>query len=126
MEHFCYVLYNDAGLTYNGYTVNTERRIRQHNKELVGGAKYTGRHQGWKYLYIITSPQFTKNTALSFEWSVKYPTNKRPRPRQYSSPKGRIESLKLVLNNPKFSGLDIDLVYCDPLYVEMIKNMQAT
>ena len=109
--HYCYVIYNDQGLTYNGYTVDPARRLRQHNKEIKGGAKYTSRHSGWKYLYIVTSPQFTKNTALSFEWSVKYPNNKRPRPKQYSSVHGRLESLQLVLRNPKFAGLDIDLVY---------------
>lgn len=121
-QHYCYVLYNDSGKTYNGYTINTSRRLRQHNGELVGGAKYTSRYNGWKFLYIITSTQFTKNTALSFEWSIKYPTNKRPRPTEYSTPEGRIKSLGLVLDNPKFSELKFDLVYCDPSYITLFKN----
>ena len=36
-SHSCYILYNQNGLTYNGYTVNFKRRIRQHNGEIKGG-----------------------------------------------------------------------------------------
>lgn len=109
--HILYILYDTKGRTYNGYTVNLQRRLRQHNREICGGAKYTTSKVSpmncWKVLLTITSPRLLdKNVALSLEWSIKYPTNKRPRPRQYSTPKGRIESLPHVFNNPKFTHLE--------------------
>ena len=38
---YVYLLKSTKGTTYVGATVNLERRLRQHNKELVGGAKAT-------------------------------------------------------------------------------------
>ena len=40
---FVYLLQSSDGATYVGATVNLERRLRQHNKELVGGARATSR-----------------------------------------------------------------------------------
>ena len=58
--------------TYLGITNNLERRIRQHNGELSGGAKYTYSFRGigkWKYHLYISN--LTKSEALSIERSVK-------------------------------------------------------
>lgn len=103
-----YILYNDdSNATYNGYTTDYERRLRQHNGELVGGAKGTSRHRGkWKFLAIITSPQFTKESAMSFEWYVRYPTKKKPRPDEYKGPQGRLKGLDLVLAMDKFKEFE--------------------
>ena len=42
---YCYILRNSSEkygkLTYNGSTNNPYRRLRQHNQEIVGGARYT-------------------------------------------------------------------------------------
>ena len=40
--HYCYFL-QSKNRTYNGYTVDLHRRLRQHNGELAGGAKVTTR-----------------------------------------------------------------------------------
>lgn len=42
--------------TYVGVTTDPKRRLRQHNGEIVGGAKYTTRTKGgtWKFLYRIS------------------------------------------------------------------------
>ena len=39
---FVYLLTATNGNTYVGATVDLQRRLRQHNKELVGGAHATG------------------------------------------------------------------------------------
>lgn len=57
--------------TYVGITNNTARRLRQHNGEIVGGAKYTTRTKGgvWRFLYIISGfPD--GSTAAKWEWRL--------------------------------------------------------
>jgi predicted GIY-YIG superfamily endonuclease len=122
--HSCYILQNERGQTYNGYTVDFERRLRQHNCEIKGGAKYTCNKGPWCYLLTIESEHLTKNMALSLEWSIRYPTNHRPRPRKFSSPKGRVESLPLVLGNPKFAGIPMRIRVA-PDHVEALRGLCA-
>lgn len=109
--HYCYILYNDNNnKTYNGYTVNPLRRIRQHNSEIKGGAKYTTKSKvEWKYLLIIESEQFDKNNALCFEWMLKYPTRKKPKPREFQGIMGRLKSLPLVLSYEKFENMNFKI-----------------
>jgi putative endonuclease len=107
MVNYCYILANACNQTYNGYTNNLSRRVRQHNSEIKGGARYTCGKGPWEYIAVITCDDeaFTMRRALSLEWSIKYPTNKRPRPREYQGASGRINSLSLVFSNPKFADL---------------------
>lgn len=118
-RHYCYIIYNDIdGTTYNGYTNNIARRLDQHNGVLRGGARSTRKRAGhWRYLAIVTAEGLDKRTALSLEWHVRYPTNKKPRPRAFSGPKGRLESLPLALQNPKFSAFEFE-VYVDEPFVD--------
>lgn len=108
-DNACYVLFNATNAaTYNGYTVDVRRRLRQHNGELAGGARATSREVArgvtWQLLCVVTSPVFDKHTALSFEWHVKRPTGARRRPPAFSGPLGRLNSLRLVFDNPKFAA----------------------
>lgn len=57
--HGCYLLVSRnpfcKGKTYIGYTVNPNRRIKQHNDGiLAGGAKKTSGHGPWYALYSVT------------------------------------------------------------------------
>ena len=75
---FVYLLVCDSA-TYVGATVDLNRRLRQHNKELVGGAHYTGRKvaQGhlWKrHCYVSGFPDW--QATLQFEWRWKQLTRK--------------------------------------------------
>lgn len=125
---YCYILYNtnvnENKKTYNGYTVNLQRRIRQHNGEIKGGARYTSNNATgqWKYLVVIHSPEFSKHSALSMEWHVKYPNNKRPRPSMFQGVIGRLNSLPLVFNNPKFVNMSFT-VTVDPQYVAHVTDL---
>jgi predicted GIY-YIG superfamily endonuclease len=68
-----YILINTShNKTYVGITNNITRRIRQHNSELVGGAKYTTSNKGlgeWKYYGLIENVE--KRLALSLEKKIK-------------------------------------------------------
>jgi len=59
-----YIIAND-GLTYAGVSPYPERRLRQHNSELKGGAKYTtSKGPGWQHVCLISG--FNKIQALQF------------------------------------------------------------
>ncbi len=71
---FVYLLVCDDGSTYIGATVNLDRRLRQHNKEIKGGAHATSRkvEQGqiWtRHCYISGFPDW--QSTLQFEWRWK-------------------------------------------------------
>ena len=123
--HICYILHNPRDQTYNGYTCNPQRRIRQHNSVIKGGARFTSGKGPWTYLAIITCADgneeaaFTYKRALSLEWHIKYPTNKRPRPRIYNGAAGRLASLELALGNPKFADLTF-IVYVQDEYLALV------
>lgn len=72
-NYVVYVLINNThNKTYVGITNNTIRRIRQHNGELVGGAKYTKINKGdgsWIFYGFIKN--LHKKLALSFEKKIK-------------------------------------------------------
>lgn len=75
-EHFIYLIASETSRrTYIGYTKNIERRLRQHNGEIVGGAKATHYGRPWKYICIISGFK-DKKTALQFEWRCHHPYKK--------------------------------------------------
>ncbi len=74
-EWYCYLLINDSNnASYVGVTKNIHRRLRQHNREISGGAKATiGKH--WRRVcYVENFPNST--AALQFEWKWKNITKK--------------------------------------------------
>jgi putative endonuclease len=77
-DYVVYILTNtSSNKTYVGITNNTQRRIRQHNGELVGGAKYTTGNKGaglWVFHGFIKN--LDKRLALSFEKKIKIKSRK--------------------------------------------------
>lgn len=119
---FCYIIaHSNGSSTYNGYTVNLQRRLRQHNGELKGGAKATTRMKegSWKYIAVLASNQWTAPRAMQHEWTLRYPTRRRPRPSKFNGPSGRIESLALAL--PQIPE-EVDL-QVHPDYINIMNNM---
>ncbi len=70
-----YLLINKAGTrSYVGATVNPDRRLRQHNGELVGGARAT-RGDSWERVCLVSGfPD--ERAALQFEWMWKHLTRR--------------------------------------------------
>jgi putative endonuclease len=82
-NYIIYLLYNTSNNnTYVGITNNQQRRLRQHNGELVGGAKYTKAKKGegsWKFYGWIKSNEesiLEKIRSLKLEYRVKYLSRK--------------------------------------------------
>lgn len=69
-----YIIF-DKIRTYIGSTVNLNRRIRQHNGIIKGGAK-CNRGGVWDYYCVIYNIHGHKKLCLSEEWHLKWATNK--------------------------------------------------
>ena len=100
---YCYILRNTqqqySHLIYNGSTNNPHRRLRQHNQEIVGGAKYTRTlvKGGWEIYALLTGFPDHRN-ALSCEWRIKHPSGRPGKlDKQYKGIEGRIRGLNEVL-----------------------------
>ncbi len=62
--------------TYVGATIDVDRRLRQHNGELSGGAKATSRVPGGWYRICYVRSFETEGKALRFEWYWKHRSKK--------------------------------------------------
>jgi putative endonuclease len=78
MTYCVYLLINtNNNKTYVGITNNINRRIRQHNKELVGGARYTTMNlDNGQWIYYGFINNLLKNTSLSLEKKIKIKSKK--------------------------------------------------
>lgn len=95
---YVYLLQSSSNATYVGATVDLDRRLRQHNKEIKGGAHATGskvaKGETWKRVcHVAGFPDW--QAALQFEWrwkhlSRKLPSNMFPLQR-------RMEALRMLL-----------------------------
>ena len=99
---FVYLLVSTKGNTYVGATVDLNRRLRQHNKEIKGGAHATGikvsQGETWtRAAHVSGFPDW--QAALQFEWrwkqlSRKLNINMTPLER-------RLRALKMLLDLPQ-------------------------
>lgn len=62
--------------TYIGSTNDLRRRLRQHRREIVGGARATAGRNDWDYLWYLGCSAWTHSNALSAEWHLKHPRSK--------------------------------------------------
>lgn len=71
---YVYCLECSTGATYVGATVDPERRLRQHNGELTGGARATTSKvaAGEVWSLVCYVGPFEKQQALRFEWRWKW------------------------------------------------------
>jgi predicted GIY-YIG superfamily endonuclease len=95
--HMCYIIKSvNSPHVYIGYTVNFERRIRQHNREIKGGAKHT--FKNYPYIPICVIKGFPDAyTAHSFEWHLQHSGHGRKR--ISSNMKSVLANLERVINN---------------------------
>lgn len=88
----CYLLLSDdKNKTYIGATIDINRRLRQHNGEIVGGARRTRSNRPWTIAaYVVVGD---KIQALKLEWKLK----------RAKGPKKRLELFKKLC-------IDFDLI----------------
>lgn len=109
-DYTCYIIENKRS-TYVGITNNLKKRLRQHNSEITGGARYTKmKGPGWNYVCLIHN--LDKISAMQLEWAIKH-----EKPIQASGIFNRIKKLTNILNKDKFTS-KAKLITEFNLYVE--------
>ena len=102
-----YLLVNTSNnRTYIGSTNNKTRRIKQHNGELVGGAKYTTANKGsgeWKYYGTIDGLE--KSCSYSIERKIQIRT-RFLRKMKVSSLERRLAAISQILTEYKIKTGD--------------------
>jgi len=98
-EHWSFYIVQNKGCTYAGVSPDPIRRLRKHNGEIAGGAKYTlSKGSGWTHVCLVHGFQ-TKIQAMQFEWAVKHVP-----PRDAGGINNRIKKLYHVLNKPNWTS----------------------
>ena len=69
----CYMLRSTVApnRTYAGVTNDLKHRLRQHNGEIIGGARATRQFRPWKIASVVTGFGSDKSAAMRFEWFLK-------------------------------------------------------
>jgi predicted GIY-YIG superfamily endonuclease len=113
MSFSCYCLLSETGKSYVGFSTNVDRRLRQHNGEIVGGAKAT---KGGTWTRILTVTGFpTQQAALQFEWKWKHLTRKQSQP---TAVERRCQALVCLLNSEQStSHAELFSTYETPLLI---------
>ena len=97
MDYIFYIIYNN-NCSYAGITNNPKQRIRKHNQEIKGGAKYTKMvGKGWKYVCQVHGFK-NKIHALQFEWAIHHYKKK------LSGIENRMKKLFDILNKPQWTS----------------------
>ena len=96
--------------TYVGATNDFRRRIRQHNREIVGGARATHGHR-W-YPFILVQGFATRHELLRFEWWWKHAAQFRQSEIHVAKQPSfrRVDALEYLLRLDEWRHLR---VYCD-------------
>jgi len=98
-EPWSFYIIQNKGYTYAGVSPDPVKRLRKHNGELSGGAKYTqSKGPGWTHVCLVHGFQ-TKIQALQFEWAVKHVP-----PRDSGGLINRLKKLYTVLNKSHWTS----------------------
>jgi structure-specific endonuclease subunit SLX1 len=115
MNWVCYIIEN-RGYTYVGVSNNAAKRLRAHNGEIKGGAKYTtSKGSGWKHICIISGFP-TKIESMQFEWALKHVP-----PRNAGGISNRIKKLFILCNKEQWTS-NSPLAETMPLTIEWINS----
>ena len=104
--YLCYCLRSciKENRSYVGITNNFPQRLRRHNGEIVGGARYTRSYRPWAPLFKVRGFR-DKTDVLRFEWALKHRRRSRKGANAIDL---RCITLEYLLNaNPKESTADM-------------------
>ena len=100
----------DGRRTYCGATKNFDRRFRQHQGLIKGGAKATAPYAGQWCEFIQVHGFPTWNECLSFEWHWKHVAKYR---RGQCPLARRVDNLKKLLEQPRWRSMGLVVTMAD-------------
>ena len=93
-----YIIKNNE-CTYAGVSPDPIQRLRKHNGEISGGAKYTlSKGSGWEHICLVHGFH-NKIQSMQFEWAVKHVA-----PRNVGGIESRIKKLIYIFNKEKWTS----------------------
>lgn len=115
MSATVYLLHNAHGRTYVGCALDPDRRLRQHNGQLAGGAAQTARGRPWAHVLAVRGFR-TRQEALQFEYAWRRVHRRRRDPYTVA---GRRASLAALLALERWSraappAADVPLEVVEP------------
>jgi len=132
----CYLLQSRAR-TYVGFTVHPERRLRQHNGAIKGGARTTSRAtEPWDMVLVVYGFP-SKTAALRFEWAWQNPHRSRHLRHQAVTKafKGgrnektvtkKLQAVAYMLRSPPWNRLPLTLHFIDHTLAEEFRAFNLT
>ena len=121
-EDWQFYLIKNKHYTYAGVSPDPVKRLRKHNGEISGGAKYTtGKGPGWTHLCLVKGFP-TKIEALQFEWAVKHEP-----PRNVGGIHSRIQKFLKVLCKEKWTSKSplAETIPLEIAWMEAIPEMEG-
>jgi len=113
---FYIIFHQQTGATYAGVSPDPIKRLRKHNGEISGGAKYTlSKGKGWQHVCLVHGFQ-SKIQSMQFEWAVKHVP-----PRNVGGLQSRIKKLYSVFNKSHWTSKSPEASSV-PLQIEWIKK----
>lgn len=118
-EHWSfYIILHPCGATYAGVSPDPVKRLRKHNGELAGGAKYTlSKGKGWQHICLVRGFQ-SKIQALQFEWASKHIP-----PRNVGGIESRLRKLYTLFNKTYWTS-KAPAAATVPLAIEWMRNKE--
>ena len=115
MDDWSFYIIKNGNATYAGVSPDPIQRLRKHNGEIAGGAKYTlSRGPGWEHVCLVHGFR-NKIESMQFEWAVKHVP-----PRNAGGIENRIKKLYSVLNKDKWTSKSPN-AHDVPLHLEWIE-----
>ncbi len=101
----CYLLHNAVtAACYCGMTIDLDRRLRQHNREICGGARATARGAGaWRPVLQLDG-FVTQREALQAEWRLKHPSGRRRSRVAGRGPLAHVRALLRILRDERWTA----------------------
>ena len=110
-----YIIYHTGcGATYAGVSPDPVRRLRMHNGEICGGAKYTtSKGPGWVHICLVSGFP-TKQNSMQFEWAIKHVA-----PRNVGGLESRLRKLGILFRKEQWTSKS-PLAQSVPLEIEWV------